>query len=210
MIIRRTFAAAFVALATMLAMAGQAPANAAPVLQVQGTNPPILTGIDGIDVNGSLYNVAFEDGTCAGVFGACDAAHFTFTTQSDSVAAAHALLDAITGTYFDFLPPDIGGCSDAGCEILTPFGTSHVSPVVVLVEFAFIDGGPPSDFINSAAFSSTLDMTDNGSATYAVWSTPSDVPEPCSWTLLLAGLGLMSLSSRRRALHHVHGMSPIT
>jgi hypothetical protein len=50
----------------------------------------ILVGAKDVIVNGSLYDVAFLEGTCAEVFGVCDAANFAFTTESDANAASFA------------------------------------------------------------------------------------------------------------------------
>jgi PEP-CTERM motif len=75
-----------------LAAAPQA-ANASPVLQIDGSG--ILTGVHDVLVGSTLYDATFADGTCAAVFGVCDAAHFTFTTPADALSASAALLAAI-------------------------------------------------------------------------------------------------------------------
>src|SRR6476646_4971763 len=60
-----------------------------------------LTGATSVDVNGTLYDVEFLDGSCITVFGGCDSvSDLAFNTDGDASAAAQALLDQVfTGIY---------------------------------------------------------------------------------------------------------------
>ena len=65
------------------------PAAAATLL-VNGSGQ--LTGAAGVNVNGTLYDVTFVEGTCFDLFTGCDAlADFTFITAADALAASEAL-----------------------------------------------------------------------------------------------------------------------
>src|SRR5215216_6317010 len=100
---------------------GSAPTSAAPILQGTATS---LTGVSGIDVNGSLYDASFQDGFCTAVYGVCDSGHFTFTTQANATAASNALLAAIAGTYFDLNVGTVGCYATTFCEMYTPYAVS--------------------------------------------------------------------------------------
>src|SRR5262245_52041146 len=55
-----------------------------------------LFGASDVDVNGTLYNVMFVDGTCIALFSGCDeASDFTFQTEADARAASQALGDQV-------------------------------------------------------------------------------------------------------------------
>ena len=60
-------------------------AHAAPILEVSSDGK--LTGASGVEVGGALYDVAFKDGTCAGLFSGCDqAADFQFKSKTDLIS----------------------------------------------------------------------------------------------------------------------------
>ena len=89
--------------ALIAVLALTSPAQASVVLNVNGSG--ILTGAHNVDVNGTLYDVTFADGTCASLFGGCtDASNFAFTTDADARAAAAALenqvlLNTVSGEF---------------------------------------------------------------------------------------------------------------
>src|SRR5688572_27474840 len=65
----------------------------AAVLQVSGGE---LTGALEVDVGGTLYNVAFVEGTCVDLFSGCDeVSDFTFTSLGGATQASQALLDQV-------------------------------------------------------------------------------------------------------------------
>jgi len=78
----------------LLLLAFNSSATAAPILQVVGGE---LMGATGVDVGGTLYDVAFVDGSCIGQFSGCDnaSADFAFTTDSAAFDATLALLDQV-------------------------------------------------------------------------------------------------------------------
>ena len=73
-----------------------------------------LLGASGVDVDGTLYDVEFLDGTCVELYSGCDmASDFTFTTQADAELASQALLDQVflDGVdLFDTVPGTTNGC----------------------------------------------------------------------------------------------------
>ena len=77
---------------TALLLAGT-PAFAIPTLVVNGGQ---LDGATGVEVDGTLYDVLFMDGTCIALFNGCDAvSDFTFQTQAAALLAATALLNDV-------------------------------------------------------------------------------------------------------------------
>jgi hypothetical protein len=162
-------------------------ANAAVVLQVNGG---ILQGATGVDVNGTLYDVQFRDGTCVEIFSGCDSlADFTFTTAGPANAAAQALLS----------PSLINGCADntgqGFCAILTP--------VDFLVNNIVTQNSnqESSDLVKAAFTLNTENLTIFNTVVYAVWTPQavSAIPEPSTAALLLAGLAALVMVRRRRA-----------
>jgi len=63
------------------------------VLQVDANG--ILTGATGINVNGKLYDVSFQDGSCNSLFNNCDPRYFAFDNLDDANSAALALFDQV-------------------------------------------------------------------------------------------------------------------
>src|SRR2546430_1554652 len=103
-----------------------AQAAPAPTLVFTGN---ILTGANGVLVGTTLYDVRFVDGTCAAVFGACDAAHFAFTEEDDAEEATDALRDLVfidQGSHpLNSQPKMTFGCpgnlGSTKCDIWTPY-----------------------------------------------------------------------------------------
>lgn len=174
-------------------------ALATPVLQVNGSG--ILTGVNNVLVDGSNYDVTFAEGTCASVFGVCDAAHFAFTTHTASTDASAALLSAIDAPT-DFDESKIFGCAPAaGCTTRTPFGINVFSPNTVAagyeqdclpVPFVCADSVGPADFDSVQSGFDTTGLAEN----WAIWTPTASVPEPPTETML--GLGLLALVFIRR------------
>ena len=83
-------------------LTGQISAEAA-TLQVNGAG--ILTGALGVSVDGTLYDVTFQDGTCAGLFAGCDDnSDFVFSSATAASSASQALLDQVFQSQFDTTP----------------------------------------------------------------------------------------------------------
>jgi hypothetical protein len=95
------------------------------MLQVTGG---ILTGATGVNVGGTLYNVSFQDGTCAELFSGCDSgADFLFNQVTGNLAAQAFLdqvfLDGPDGP-FDSAPQMTRGCLGTTNECTALFPVS--------------------------------------------------------------------------------------
>lgn len=177
-------------------------ANAA-TLHIDGTGQ--LTGASGVSVGGSLYDVAFVDGTCSGLFDGCDeTSDFFFTNRGDADAASQALLDQVfvdgpTG-QFDSLPYLTNGIETTlySGYVYTPYGFLQ-GPAF----YSSVAGNSASEsgdgvfatLTSGQGYTRDTSLTD--SAVFAVWRV-SAVPLPASLPLLIAGLGGLAFMRRRR------------
>jgi hypothetical protein len=100
-----------------------------PTLDIVGGQ---LLGAFDVDLNGSLYDVTFVDGTCVGLFDGCDeSSDFFFQDYASAEDASRALLDSVFSDIYQYPHPlgtfdsDPGltsGCSYSNyCEIYTPY-----------------------------------------------------------------------------------------
>ena len=108
------------------------PASAATiVVNAQGN----LIGATGVNVQGSIYDVAFVEGTCVDLFSDCDSpSDFAFTTKATADAASYALLDQVFVGDFDTSPWRTFGCiGSSPCNVLTPYGADPLVPFFVEV-----------------------------------------------------------------------------
>ena len=176
----------------------------AAVLQVSGDE---LIGALGVNVNGTLYNVEFVEGTCAALFSGCDQpSDFAFTTQAEADAASQALLDQvlIDGPQgnFDTQPTLTFGCEPNTqapyCAPLTPF------MLMVNSDGAFVGSSEilnqptvSGDTITSGFNTVGFDTTSNPFLVY-VRFTPTALPEPTTVGLLAIGLAGFGLRRRKR------------
>jgi len=155
----------------------------AQTFEVNGSG--ILTGVDGVVVDGSNYNVTFVAGSCISVFNGCTSnSDFTFG-ESGAYDASSALVSILSGGYVNSAFPSgiVDGASQSD-NILTPYG---ISCSQVCVFNAVVE---PSSSFGPAAYSvpsSSIIYSDGSATAYAVWS----VPEP--WTIMLFGAGLLGL-----------------
>jgi hypothetical protein len=168
------------ALAAGLAITLSTAANAAATLVGTTTNP---TGIDGLVVDGTTYNVTFSTTTLN---------TFTFgsTVSTDARSALADALNALNVTSLGGASPTIGYELDID-NSLTPFFD-------VAVCFNTCNAG---DWL-SGFFTANLNLgyafyPDGGDHAYYVEAadfTPVGVPEPAIWTVMLlgfAGIGAM-------------------
>ena len=116
----------------------------------EGSGSGQLTGAQNVDLNGTLYDVTFVDGTCIALFSGCDAlADFDFITAATATVAANALLNQVftdTGSgSFDTEPELAFGCTSSTiCGALIPFG---FSAGLVTTISAFNRSPPSSDTV---------------------------------------------------------------
>ena len=160
----------------------------------------ILHGFNNVNIEGTLYDVTFQNGACNGLYGEnCDV--FTFT---DSSAASLILLDLLQ-TLPDFRdsPELIAGCDRLDvCHLATAQSFGVNFPALVDVTRAIIFGNDFAGFVDLFApvsgWTTPFDFDNSGSWTNVTYAL-SSVPLP--GTLLLFGsalLGLMGLGRRRK------------
>ena len=105
-----------------------APVQAA-ILQIDGGGN--LTGAHEVDVGGTLYDVAFLDGTFDSVFGVSG---LDATTLAEAAAFSDALLAHVFVGMFDSMPSLTVGCEEPTlCRTLTPYETNATSSLVHIV-----------------------------------------------------------------------------
>jgi hypothetical protein len=165
-------------------------AQATPILITDNNQ---LLGANGIEINGSFFDVRFVDGTCADLFGVCSRGNFQFQTQADGFAAAAALLNQVfgstAGSLFDINPTLTFGCTNTiVCQILIP--TTIFPGSLLSNAIAQNNNGIGT----SSGFTVNIRTTDNlasqASRVFASFtpSTSASVPEPSTQVLLLTGL----------------------
>ena len=203
------------ALSAATALAAGGAAQAAPVTVMNAAGNTVM-GVDGIQFNGSTYDVRFVDGTCVALFDGCNSNtnSFLFTTAVDARAASTALGAALLQSA---LPGAINGATVTSTDlagILTPYLTPSTANVVSDGLFfrsttntnASLNG-PFVLSYSQLAMSRSSDLSSSARYAYASWSaatpTPSanDVPEPGSLALTAVGLGAAFLAAgktRRR------------
>ena len=160
-----------------------------------------LTGATGVDVGGSLYDVAFADGTCIDLFSGCDApADFGFTSESVALLAAQALLDQVFLGPFDADPGRTYGCAGApvACQVVIPFAllaSSTPSADITVASNAMVDA---DDVAFGSVFSPSGDTSNSASIAYAIFTPTGVIPIPATLPLLAFAAGGLGLLARRR------------
>jgi hypothetical protein len=200
---RRCAAVASLSAACLLAPSAQA-------VVVRHVTSGILTGASGVKVDElpGTYSVEFVDGTCASVYGGCNAAYYPFSTPSFAVAASHSLIDDVfvdsAQGQFDSDPRSTYGCSAVPfCFVIT---LSDVQPTTpgMQVSTAWNSGGTAEDFPNAvSAQPETWDTTDIGHYVWALWrvepsTAPAAIPEPGTLALVGVAGAILAWTQRRR------------
>jgi len=172
------------------------------------TNNGILMGANGVSVNNVLYDVTFEDG----VYGDVVSPFISDVAASD---ASNALLTTVILVDYSLNPFTINGChTTAGsCYIDTVYRPTTFPKI--RYAFSMLNKvGTQDDVVvdldEVADYDTTID-----DVTLAKWSLSTNaaepVPEPETYAMMFAGLGLLGFVSRRRkqkvavanpALHH--------
>lgn len=163
----------------------------------------VLSGATGVNVGGSLYDVAFTDGSCVSVFGGCATnANIAFNSLASANLAAQALLDQVFVGTFDSNPGLTKGCTNVlQCYTYIPYNVSPFISASVAANFS-----DASDFIGTTELSNDTQLSLNQSVTWAKF-TPSAaaVPEPSTWGMMLIGLGLIGAFLRSRPRGRMRG-----
>jgi len=186
-----------------LLLATQAPAA---ILQVNGSG--ILTGATDVDVNGTLYNVDFVEGTCIDLFGGCDSIDdFAFPgSETDALAAGDALANQVfidgPAGLFDSRPWLIEGCpltwSSSTCWAVIPFSPVSANPNSAQNVKVLNYSVEASDLIGIGPLGKSYDTSADQNV-YADFQ-PATIPLPAAaWLLVGAVGGLGALRRARRA-----------
>lgn len=194
-------------LAPLVLLGAAATAQAAPTLVVEGG---LLIGANGVDVNGTLYDVRFIDGTCTAVFNGCDALpDFDFTDSSSALAAARALMEQVfidvgTGQEFDTIPTLTRGCipsTNGACAPATPYAPKFPQPRGDVMVPSAVALNFPVETADTVLVATSIAEFNVSNETWARWSlspTSPALPEPGSWASAALALGLLALAQRRR------------
>ncbi len=188
--------------ATLAVLTGTSSMAATVTLNVVGGQ---LRGASNVDVNGTLFDVEFVDGTCAAIFDGCEGlSDFDFPTLDLAEAAAISLGDTVfvDGPLGDFdsdpaltfgIEPNFAGVGIIVVPLALPAFLGTVQTVVFL-NTGGLDG--PS----RSSMGVNVDLSNADGSTFARF-TPSlipAVPLPASGFLLLAAIaGFGALGSRR-------------
>jgi hypothetical protein len=161
----------------------------------------VLTGVDDIDIGGTLYDVAFGSGSCSLYFGnACMNTFFSSLGQAST--AQSALLSALSPAGLN--QSAVEGCDGfsnvSTCTILTAYATANpnvLSATSLLVSANSLAAGPTADLPSFTSAGT------NG-RTYALWTAATvnpvanGVSEPGTLASVALALGLAAGATRRQ------------
>lgn len=120
------------ALVSTIVLTGFGAQAAAPVIDLGE-----LQGATGVNVAGTVYDIAFVEGTCIEVYDGCDeVSDFPFTTLAEATLASEALLAQVfkdgSAGNFDTIPGLTAGCSAPTlCGAQTPFALPNATDVTI-------------------------------------------------------------------------------
>jgi hypothetical protein len=161
-----------------------------------------LIGARNVEINGALYNVSFDGGTCIEVFNGCNAARNFAGDRDFAVAAARALLNTVyvdgPAGNFDSDPSQVATCSDY-CYSFIPY----LDPLEVFgpIGFVQIENSANEEFDHIADRTrlfpdSALYSTDH----FVRFERVSGVPDPDIWAMMIAGFTLCGGAMRRQRM----------
>jgi hypothetical protein len=165
----------------------------------EGSLDGLLLGAYNVDVNGTLWDVAFKSGTFVEVFG--DETGLDTTEQAMAVAMSQALLDQVfldgLAYFFDSQPALTFVCeADAECVVWTPYAIvrQNVSTGVA-VNF----DASSLDFSVAGGIYIFFSLDRGQTNTWADWrlSSSRSVPEPFSAFFIFIGLAGLMMGMRK-------------
>ncbi|MEO1239372.1 MAG: VPLPA-CTERM sorting domain-containing protein [Pseudomonadota bacterium] len=165
----------------------------------------VLVGATGLNVNGTIYDVAFVDGSCASIFDGCDEpSDFDFTNASDAVAVGQALFDQVFVGIFDTLSGVTFGCGGFQCVTriptgFVPTGGAGAEGAIVINNTVIAD---PS--VNFGGINRLFNYANSDTSNYALFTETgqevSPIPLPAGFPLMAVGMGaLMVLRQRKKS-----------
>lgn len=194
---------ALLALAS-LALFGLATNTYAVTLSVDASGQ--LLGASGVDVNGTLFDVEFVDGTCADVFAGCDETTDFIFGHNAAIQAAHALLQQVfldtTAGSFDTDPELTKGCTNTfDCGAVIPY--ANLSLGILMARNTHVDSLTSPDIVTEddikiANHPWTDDLSTYDRRTFARFSISASVPEPSTLALIAIGLAGVGFAGRRK------------
>ena len=170
----------------------------------------VLVGAKNVSVNGRNYDVDFIDGTCATAYEVCSVSAFTFDYDG-AVAASWALLESVfidsSAGAFGSAPYRIRGCvhdpMNFGYACMA-YTAAYFELEGIVTSAVAINQPSPSqftDWVISGQTNVEYDFAPYVTNTWAVWrpsDMSSEIPEPASYALVLAALGIGTAIRRRR------------
>lgn len=186
-------------LGIMCLFAFMGSANAGVIYNMQNGK---LLSVNGVNINGLLYNVTFGN-SCNSMFAGCNASLLDFNTQADAISAMDALFSQVFldnvlvdgNTYnFDANPELVQSCDVVGfCEIWIPYNVANGNATSVW--YVNVNG---NDYVGSVDYNIYTGYGD--SEQYMAFTNfelaTNTVPSPMPLSLL--GLGLLALVMTRK------------
>jgi hypothetical protein len=170
---------------------------ATPVVSETGQ----LIGATGVNVQGTLYDVTFQDGSCISLFGGCTQENFMPVDVGGDAAVAllnQVFLDSESGN-FDSDPSLTRGCGPNVWSLCRPyvpiFKFTDQERITQFFAATVVNGPGDNDYFEGGFMSDDWDFTPDPGITFALF-TPAAVSEPATWAMMLLGFGAIGVSLR--------------